>query len=445
MRAVRSDQSIGIWITTGLVVGSMIGSGIFMLPVALAPLGANAVAGWVVSICGAMAVAFALALLTRAGDAGIQSYIERAFGPTIGFLVAWAFWCSCWSAQAAVAIAFGAAMSRVSPALAGPEMIVTLAIAAIALLALVNSVGVRASGSLNLITVFIKIIPLVGVVVLLAYVGLGTSGAGLEPLAPAQLSIANIATATTLTLFALTGFENVTTLVGKVRNAERTLPRAILMGTALVGLIYLLSSTSVTFLLPAELVATSPAPYADVFAAYGGEAVVRLAALAIAVSAFGALNCLVLATGELGYAMAGRRQLPAVMASVRAGNTPYIAQIVGAGLAMLLVAANSSRGTAGLFSFIILISTSAVLVVYLVGALAAWRSSPLPGPRAVIALALLFIAFAFYGSGMEADLWVLALMGFGLTVMVAMRLLNSSASPTPAEEAHPAAPPGSSA
>ena len=443
MSADEARQTIGIWLTTGLVVGSMIGSGIFMLPVALAPLGANAVAGWAVSIGGAMAISYALARLTRAGDAGIQSFIEQAFGPTVGFLVTWAFWCSCWAAQAAVAIAFGAAMSRLGPILAGPEMIVVMAVAAIGFFAIVNAFGVRASGGLNLATVVIKIMPLAGVVVLLAVAGAG--GARLEPLAPTPLSFANVATATTLTLFALTGFENVTTLVGKVRDPERTLPRAILIGTALVGLIYLLSSTAVTFLLPAELVAVSPAPYADAFAGYGGEMTVRLAAVAIAISAFGALNCLVLATGELGYAMAQRRQLPAVMAAVRAGNTPFVSQIVGAALAVTLVLANSNRGTAGLFSFIILVSTSAVLVVYLAGALAAWRTSPSPGSRTVIALALLFIAFAFYGSGLEADLWVLALMAFGLAVMAVMRTLNSSASTSPAAEAQPAEPPGSAA
>jgi basic amino acid/polyamine antiporter, APA family len=443
MAAAAHKQTIGIWLTTGLVVGSMIGSGIFMLPVALAPLGPNAIAGWLVSVCGALAIAFALARLTRAGDAGIQSFIEQAFGPTVGFLVTWAFWCSCWSAQAAIAIAFGSAMSRVGAVLASPDMIVAVAVAATAFLAIVNAFGVRASGGLNLITVIIKIMPLVGVVVLLALAGM--SGARFEPLAPTPLNVPNIATATTLTLFALTGFENVTTLIGKVRSPERTLPRAILIGVTLVGVVYLLSSTAVTFLLPADLVASSPAPYADIFGAYGGEPVVRAAALAIAISAFGALNCLVLAAGELGYAMAIRRQLPAAMTRVRAGNAPYVAQIVGAGFAILLVLANSSRSTAGLFSFIILLSTSAVLVVYLAGVLAAWRSSRSIGSRALILIALLFVAFAFYGSGAEADLWTLALMAVGLVVLIVMRRFNSSASTSPPVEASPAAPPGSSA
>src|SRR3954447_15698345 len=106
LMTILRDHKLGIWMTGGLVVGSMIGSGIFMLPVSLAPLGANAIVGWLVSISGAVAVAFALAHLSRQGGGGIQSYIEEAFGPTIGFIVAWAFWCSNWGGQAAIAIAF---------------------------------------------------------------------------------------------------------------------------------------------------------------------------------------------------------------------------------------------------------------------------------------------------------------------------------------------------
>src|SRR4030095_8950068 len=99
MTSVR-DGKLGIWMTGALVVGSMIGSGIFMLPVSLAPLGANALVGWVVSIIGALTIAFALATLSRTGSGGIHAYIERAFGPTAAFLVTWAFWCSNWAAQA---------------------------------------------------------------------------------------------------------------------------------------------------------------------------------------------------------------------------------------------------------------------------------------------------------------------------------------------------------
>jgi len=442
LKQIDREQMMGPWLTTALVVGTMIGSGIFMLPVSLAPLGPNALVGWVLSIAGALSIAFAFAQLSRTGGGGgIQSYIEQAFSPLIAFLTTWAFWFSNWTAVAAVAIAFGAATSRINP-MFGADTVVILAVGSIMVLTLVNALGVRVSGGLNLATIAIKLIPLLAVAVLLAL--RGVSGEPFEPLAPAPITFANIATATTLTLFAMLGFENATAPVGKVRDPERTLPRALLGGTMLVGLLYLLSSSGVTLLLPADAVEASPAPYADVFAAYGGETVVMAAAFAIGVSAFGALNCLILATGELGFAMAKRRQLPAIMAKIRGANTPVVAQAAGSALAILLVLSNSSRTTAGLFTFIILLSTSGILVVYLAGTLAAARQSPGPGTMIVLMLALLFIVFAFYGSGFEANAWCLVLLALGLAVYAVMRRINSNAA-TLAPAGAPAAPPESAA
>ena len=235
----------------------------------------------------------------------------------------------------------------------------------------------------------------------------------------------NIATATALTFFALTRFENATTPVDKVRDPARTISRAIIAGTLFVAIIYLLASTGVQMLLPPGKVAGSPAPFADAIAAQWGSGAASLAALAIAIGAFGCLNALILGSGELAYALGLRRDLPAVMAWTWRGNTPVGAQIVGSALSVLLILANSSRATASLFTFIILMSTAAVLVVYLAGALSAWRMSPAPLARAAISGALLFILFAFYGTGAEACLWSLVLLAIGLAVRVITHRLTS--------------------
>jgi len=429
--ATDEKQLMGVWMTSALVVGTMIGSGIFMLPASLAPLGPNAPIGWIVSSVGALCIAFALARVARGGS-GIQAYIENAFGPTIGFLVAWAFWCSNWAAQAAVAIAAASALSRVVPALAGPDAVVVVAIACVASLTAVNAMGARAAGGMSILTVAIKLLPLIAVIAIL---GLrGASAEPFEPLAPAPLTIASIASAVALTLFALTGFENATAPVSKVRNPERTLPRALIGGTLFVALIYLLSSTGVTLLLSAGTVASSASPYADSVAAMWGEKAATLAAVAVAVAAFGSLNGLILGTGELGYSMGLRREMPAFMAKTRGPNTPVAAQLVGSVLTILLVYSASSRDTAGLFKFVILLSTSSILFVYLAGTLAAWKISSTVGARLALVVALLFVLFAFYGSGAEANLWGFVLLALGFVVMHVMRRINSRVT-TPAPEA----------
>jgi len=412
--AAPKDGRIGIWMTGALVIGSMIGAGIFMLPVSLAPLGANAVVGWVLSIVGALTLAFSLARLSRLGGDGIQANIERQLGRIPAFLVAWSFWVSNWAAQAAVAIAGASALSWISPVFAGPGFVIPVAITSVVFFTAVNAFGVRASGITSLITVAIRLVPLAGVTLIFAL--RDTTSIPYEPLAAMALTPGNIATATALTFFALTGFENATTPVDKIRDPARIIPRAIMGGTLFVGIVYLFASTGVQLLLPAPIVAESPAPFADAIAAQWGSSGASFVALAIATAAFGCLNALILGTGELGYALGLRRDLPAVMAWTWRGNTPVGAQIIGSMLSVLLILANSSRTGAGLFTFIILLSTAAILVVYLGGALSAWRLVSSHEARTIILIALLFIVFAFYGTGAEPSLWSLVLLAIGVVV-----------------------------
>ena len=133
--------------------------------------------------------------------------------------------------------------------------------------------------------------------------------------------------------------------------------------------------------------------------------------------------------------MALRGDLPSVMSRTRGANTPVAAQIVGSVLTILLILANSSRATANLYTFIILLSTAAIIVLYFVGALAAWKLNTGAGPRAIIAVALLFAAFAMYGTGLEAGLWCLVLLAAGLAVRAISRWRGGS---SPAAAVSPA-------
>ena len=178
-------------------------------------------------------------------------------------------------------------------------------------------------------------------------------------------------------------------------------------------------------LLSAETVAASPAPFADVIAAAWGGPIASLAALGIAVAAFGALNGSILVNGELGYALALRRDLPHVMARTWRGNTPVASQIAGSALSILLILANTSRTSASLFTFLILLTTAAVLVVYLAGTIAAWQLNPTPTTRAVLAGAFLFIIFAAYGTGLEGILWCLVLLAAGLVIRALLHGLQA--------------------
>ncbi|HEX3422518.1 MAG TPA: APC family permease [Sphingomicrobium sp.] len=334
-------------------------------------------------------------------------------------------------------------MSFLGPQFGG-AIVLPVAIGSVVVLTAINAIGVRASGGFSIITVVIKVLPLLAVVWL--FVGRGVGGGHYQPLAPAPINLTNLATATALTFFALTGFENATAPVGKVRDPERTIARALLGGTAFAALIFLAAGTAIQMLLPANVVAASPAPFAEALVTSWGRGAGWLAALAITVSAIGCLNCMILGTGELGYSMALHGDLPSVMSRTHGAGTPIVSQLVGSGLTILLLLANSSRATANLYTFIILLSTAAVIVLYFVGALAAWKSVRTIGARSIVLIALLFSIFAMYGTGLEADLWCLVLLAAGLAVRAIVRRFNprSPSGSIQMAEAIPAAPPGSS-
>ena len=436
------SRQLGFWMSWSVVVGTMIGSGIFMLPASLAPFGANAIAGWIVSGFGAVALAYSIGRLARAGDGGgIQSYIEQAFGPLVAFLATFAYWISSWAALAAVSLAGAAAIGRLLPALSGNMAVALVAVAILWFFQATNALGARSTGRLAVLAALLKILPLAAVLVVFFQVELG--GGSMAALAPMPLTLDNIAAASAITLFAMLGFENAAAPVDKVKDPRRTVPRALISGTVFVALLYLLVSSAILLLLPIEAVSNSNSPFADAIGRGWGEAGVVLAAIGIAISAAGYVNVNVLVTGELGYSMALRRELPGFLARTIGGNTALNAQLLGTALASGLILANMSKGTADLFTFVALLTASATLWLYLASALAALKQRPGGWALAAVLAGLAFTLFAFYGSGLEANLWSLALLGSGGLVYAVMRRFNSSLATAPA--AVPAAPPGSSA
>jgi len=442
MSAPIEKQSIGLVMTSAIVVGTVIGSGIFLLPVSLAPLGINAPIGWVVSGLGAMCVAFTLSRIVRPEGGGLQSYIEAELGAIAGFIVTFSLWVSSWAAMAATAIAAAAALSRIVPQLGDPWSVAMVAIATTLVVTAVNLRGVRAAGGFALVTVAIRILPLLAVIAVLALRQIEQQP--IASLAATPITTDNIATAVTFTLFAIIGFETGTAPVGKVRNPTRTIPLALMAGTAFCVLLYLFSSTAVSLILSPEATASSLAPYADALKANWGEKAAKLAAIGIAIAAIGGLNSNLLCAGEVGYSLGLRGDLPGFFAMTTGTNAPIVSLAVASVLTVVLVLFNTSRSTAELFIFVSMLTTTSTLVVYLFGALAALRTRPPPVAALAIGGSILFSLFAYYGAGLEADLWGLALLAAGLVIRwLCHHFRNSIAGSSPAAEASPAGPPGS--
>jgi APA family basic amino acid/polyamine antiporter len=426
----RSLRPLGFWMCLALVVGNMIGSGVYLLPGALAPFGWNGVFGWLVTIGGALCLAYVFGrLASRFPQAGgPYAYTREAFGHFPAFLVAWSYWVSLWVGNAAITTGVVAPLSTIFPAVGAHSALFSFAI--VWGLIAVNCLGAKQAGQMQLATTILKILPLAAVTVLAALVVGGSSGGAVPPLRAAELSAGGgtgIMAAASLTLWAFLGVESATVPAEKVDRPERTIRRATLIGTALTGAIYLFACSAVALLLPPDQASKSGAPLADFVALHWGAAAGTALALLAAISAFGALNGWILLQGEMPWAMAKDGVLPGWLAQTSPQGTPIRASLVSGVLLSAVLYFNHDRSMTELFEFLIRLATTASLVAYLACALAALRlrgagelgrDSLLPVVAVVTAL---FAAWAIWGSGQEAMLLGAALLASGVPVFLLMR------------------------
>lgn len=424
-----------------MVVGTMIGSGIYLLPTTLAPYGPNLVVAFAITIVGTMCLAFAFARLAGRIPGGPFAYVQTAFGETPAFLTLWSYLISQWTGVAAVAVAVAGAIGFVVPAAASGVGLTIVALGSILILTLVNLTGARSAGWVQLTATLIKIVPLIAVVLLVA-TRFGT-GEPTEPLAPVPITLAGIMAAAALMLFSLTGFEAATVTANVTEDSTHTVPRATIFGTGFTGFIYLTATVATLMLLPSALAATSSAPFADAISPILGSTAGALVAIIAAISAFGTCNALLLLSAEVGRSIAGANDLPPLFRRANAAGVPVGSLLVGAAVASLLVIASTSDSFVTVYVFIALVSTVASLVLYAVCSAAALKLRAVGGWTLVGVLALAYSLAMFVGAGLEATLWGLALAAAGLPIRWLSRRFSSRAASSPA--AAPAGPPGSSA
>ncbi len=395
---------------TALVVGNMVGSGVFLLPSSLAPFGWNAVAAWFLTIGGALVLAATIGRLSRAlPDAGGPvGSVAIVLGPFAGVLIGWVAWVSYWTASATVAIAAVSYLSVFLPAIAAPGLNALAACLLIAAVTGLNLWGARAAGGFQLVTTILKLLPLIAVAAIL--IGLGVQARlAVVPFPEGGLNPGAITTAAALTLWALVGFEAAGLVSDKIDRPEINVARATLFGTALTGLVYVVVCSGIVLTLPMSRLAASDAPFALFLETYATHGAALVVAGFAAISSIGALNGFVMVSGEIPLTMARAGLVPAWFGSIDTRGTPVPMLLTSSVLAMLLVAANSTRTTATLFTYMALLSTSATLWLYLAVAVAALK---------------LGVARIFAGTGVLYALWTLWGAGIGASGLSLILMLT---------------------
>ncbi|MCM2313490.1 MAG: amino acid permease, partial [Steroidobacteraceae bacterium] len=380
-----------------------------------------AMIGWGITVLGMTVLARVFARLAREFPAadGPYAYIEATSGRLPAFLSIWCYWVSCWITNAAIAIGVVGYLGKVVPGLeAVPAPLQALAL--LWLFVVVNLLGVRMGGAVQVVTTALKLLPMAAIILLGAWL-LATQPVAFVAHPPtAPLTLEGLMAASTIALFAMLGIESAAVPAGRVRDPERTIPRATMAGTLLTAAIYIAVSSMALLLIPEQQLAASNAPFADLLDSFMGAGNGRLLAVFVVVSGLGALNGWTLLVGELTASMARHGSLPRSLEKLNARGAPAVALVVTGALATAMVLMNYSKSLVEGFTFLTLVVTAANLPLYLFCAIALvvlWRRGTrrLPGP--LLALGVLgttYAVFAFIGLGQEPLLWALVLGATGL-------------------------------
>jgi basic amino acid/polyamine antiporter, APA family len=424
--AKKPGQKLGFFMCVALVMGNMIGSGVFLLPASLAPFGWNAVVGWIITIAGALALAWVIARLTLSmpNARGPIGFVTEAFGRVPGFLIGWGYWVSIWTAVVTIAVAAVSYLSSFYPAISAmPGLPAILAVGVLWSVTVINLMGVRSAGAFQAATVLIKLIPILVVIAIAASLLFRGTGE-IRPFPAEGLSLSAINASIALTLWALLGFESASVASDKVEAPEKTIPRATLVGTALTGLLYLFVCSAIALMLPEAVASATPAPFATFVERQWGSGVAAFIALFATVSCVGALNGWVLMQGEVPRSMAEQGLLPRFLARTNDAGTPIIAILLSSLIASIFVLVNASRGMKSLFEYLLLLSTSTTLWLYLACALVALKQ------RVAVPIALLGAVYALWtlwGAGPEASGLSFVLMAAGLPVLWSVKPVAATA------------------
>jgi APA family basic amino acid/polyamine antiporter len=420
-----SGRKIGFWIATSLVVGNMIGSGVFLLPASLAPYGGISILGWLFTSFGALMVALLLARLGRripeAG--GPYAFTREGLGNFPAFLVAWGYWICIWTGNAAISVAFVGYMGVFFPPLSRePALGAGTALAAIWILTAVSARGIREAGIVQVITTVLKLLPLLAI---------GTLGllyldpANFRPFNPSGDPPFQAITATAaLTLWALLGLESATIPADAVEDPRRTIPRATIVGTLVTAGVYILATVGVMGILPPESLGESAAPFADAATRIWGVGAGSLIAAGAAISAFGALNGWILLQGQMPLAAARDGLFPAVFGKLSNRGTPVFGLVISSILITGLMALNFTESLVDQFTFLILLATLSTLIPYVFSAVSElvmlardrkeFSKERLKTGSVIAVLALLYSLWAIVGVGWESVLWGLLLLAVGI-------------------------------
>ncbi len=356
---IEIKKSVGFLQGLAIVVGMIIGSGIFLKPsIVLGAAGSPVMAlvawvlGGVVTLCSALSIAEIASNIPRAG--GLYTYLEELYGEKWGFLLGWVQSIISYPASvAAQAIAFATYASFFIPM--GEWAMRGLALGVMGFVLLMNVLSTRCGGIIQVVATVGKLVPVVAILGVGMFSGVAPGASGLSTALIGEGS-ANIGAAILGTLWAYDGWIGVTNMAAEMNNPKKNLPKVISVGIVFVIAVYALFNIVLFNALPADQLAVSGTPGADAAVALFGAGGAAFLTAGIMISVFGSLNGYLMTAARVPQAMAERKQLPmsGILGKIHPKfGTPANALIMQVILAVVYVMSGSFNFLTDLLIFVL--------------------------------------------------------------------------------------------
>jgi len=368
---MKKNQSLGFWMLTALVVGNMIGSGIFLMPSVLAHLGTVTIFSWMITGVGAILLSLVFSRLATLfpKTGGPYVYCREGYGDFVGFQVAYNYWIYMWIGNAGIAVALTSYLTAFFPVLGVDNLTAFLVTAGVVwFLTIINIIGVQLAGVVQVVLTVLKFIPLV----LLGLVGIFF--VEWDNLTYFNISdksnFSALSSGAMLTLWAFLGLESASIPADEVENPKKNIPRATIVGTAVTAIIYIITTLAIMGKIPAPVLKESNAPFTDFAKILFGEAGAVFIALVAVISCLGALNGWIMLQAQIPMAAAKDQLFPQRFSKLSKRRTPVFGLVVSSILVTILLVFNFQKDLVDQFTFIILLATFAAILAYLYTAIA---------------------------------------------------------------------------
>ena len=398
--ALTDRHKLGWGLAALVVAGNMIGSGLYLLPVSLAPTGGSSLIGWLVAAVGAATLALVFGALGRLQpDAdGLAGFAERGLGRFAGFNVSLAFWAACLVGNVAVAVAATGYLGFFWPVLRDPVAATFCNLGIIWIATIAYIIGARTASWLAAVALIVGLAPIAIAVVAgarafdpaLFAASWSPSGAPLAETVPASLAII---------FWAYLGVESAAALSRRVRNPARDVGLASIAGVGLATLVYVAATVSVFGVIPLAAIAASSSPYADLAQQVFGGSIAGLVAVCAIIKTIGTVGGWVMMGGETARAAARHGYLPKGFGA--GDRTPAANPLLGAAIMSVVTVLSSQPTLGGQFGLLVGVTSVLTLTVYAVCSASLFRLARRSRARitAVGGMAFASAAVAFAAPG----------------------------------------------